>query len=238
MAKGTFGERLKRERELREVSVNELTKATRIGPHFLHALENEQWEKLPGGVFNRGFVRAIARYLGLNEEDLLAEYDLAHGEASVSAPAAPESKIPRPPMWIPVVGVLVILGVLAGVVAGAIYGWRRYAAHRAEKKSSSSVALPVQCTLEPHGAKPATQDSPSATAATPLDLPVSTFASTYVRILGDGPLLLDAQMSPRETQHSSARQQFEVSAGDSSAVLLELNGQAMPPVGRQAPPVQ
>jgi len=58
MAKGNFGERLKRERELREVSLEEITTATRIGPHFLEALENEEWSKLPGGVFNRGFRRA------------------------------------------------------------------------------------------------------------------------------------------------------------------------------------
>lgn len=147
MAKGTFGERLKRERELREVSVNELTKATRIGPHFLQALENEQWEKLPGGVFNRGFVRAIARYLGLDEEKLLAEYDVVHGETATPAPVSIENKIPRPPIWIPIVGVLLILAVLAGLVAGGVYGWRRYAAHRAAKRSSSSTALPAQNAL-------------------------------------------------------------------------------------------
>ena len=80
MAKGNFGERLKRERELREVSLEEITTATRIGPHFLEALENEEWSKLPGGVFNRGFVRSIARYLGLDEEAFLAEYDVAFKE--------------------------------------------------------------------------------------------------------------------------------------------------------------
>ncbi|HEY1925467.1 MAG TPA: helix-turn-helix transcriptional regulator, partial [Candidatus Acidoferrum sp.] len=63
MAKGTFGEILKRERELREVTLNEVTVATRIPPRFLEAFEREDWEKLPGGIFNRGFVRAIARYL-------------------------------------------------------------------------------------------------------------------------------------------------------------------------------
>ena len=82
MAKGNFGERLKRERELREVSPNEVVVATRISLRFLEALENEDWGKLPGGVFNRGFVRAIARYLGLDEEHLLAEYDLARGDQS------------------------------------------------------------------------------------------------------------------------------------------------------------
>src|SRR5580692_2832245 len=78
MARGNFGERLKRERELREVTLEEITAHTRIGPRFLEALENEDWGKLPGGVFNRGFVRSVARYLGLDEEGLLGDYDLAY----------------------------------------------------------------------------------------------------------------------------------------------------------------
>ena len=95
MAKGNFGERLKRERELREVAPNEIVVATRISLRFLEALENEDWAKLPGGIFNRGFVRAIARYLGLNEETLLAEYDLAHGDESEGALPPPENRIPE-----------------------------------------------------------------------------------------------------------------------------------------------
>src|SRR5580658_6584902 len=93
MATGTFGERLKRERELREVSLKEVTAGTRIGPRFLEALENEEWEKLPGGVFNRGFVRAIARYLGLDEEALLGEYDLAYGTQVPPAEVHPEAQM-------------------------------------------------------------------------------------------------------------------------------------------------
>ena len=76
MAKGTFGERLKRERELREVPLEEISKATRISGRYLTALENEDWDKLPGGVFGHGFIRSIARYLGLDEEALLAEYEV------------------------------------------------------------------------------------------------------------------------------------------------------------------
>src|SRR6201997_2048258 len=77
MTTHTFGDHLKREREMRGVSLEEISIATRIGTRFLEAFENEQWDRLPGGVFNRGFVRAIARFLGLDEENLLAEYALA-----------------------------------------------------------------------------------------------------------------------------------------------------------------
>jgi cytoskeleton protein RodZ len=222
MAMGTFGERLKREREMREVSLKEVTSATRIGPRFLEALENEEWDKLPGGIFNRGFVRSIARYLGLDEENLLAEYDMARGEQNLPVPQPYENKIPRPSVWIPILAVLALLAVLGGLIAGGIYGWRRYAAHRAAKRTSSSALLPAQTQAGTATVIP---------AADPLDLAVSTSAATRVRILADGTLLLDAEFSAGETHHFSAREQFEVTAADSSAVLLELNGRAMPPIG-------
>ncbi|HEV1993344.1 MAG TPA: helix-turn-helix transcriptional regulator, partial [Candidatus Acidoferrum sp.] len=76
MEKTTFGEHLRREREMRGVSLEEISAATRIGVRFLEALENEQWDRLPGGVFNRGFIRAVARFLGLDEEGLVGEYAL------------------------------------------------------------------------------------------------------------------------------------------------------------------
>src|SRR5215469_8124113 len=126
MAKGTFGERLKRERELREVSLEEVAKGTRIAERFLEALENEQWEKLPGGVFGRGFVRSIARYLGLSEEDLLSEYDLVRGESGPPSQAKAEERIPSPPKWIPAVAVLVLLAVLIALVLVGRYAWRAY----------------------------------------------------------------------------------------------------------------
>ncbi|HEY2457949.1 MAG TPA: helix-turn-helix transcriptional regulator [Candidatus Acidoferrum sp.] len=136
MARGNFGERLKRERELREVTLEEITAHTRIGPRFLEALENEQWEKLPGGVFNRGFVRSVARYLGLDEESLLGEYDLAHGAPVVAANERQEDRIPSPPKWIPVaitVGAVLLIILL---LTGGYYAWKHFAARSSAKQSS------------------------------------------------------------------------------------------------------
>jgi len=183
MAKGTFGERLKRERELREVSFDEVSKATRIAPRFLEALENEQWEKLPGGVFGRGFVRSIARYLGLSEENLLSEYDLARGESANPALQKAQERIPSPPKWIPAVAVLALLAVLAGLIAGGRYAWKAYQAHRAQKKSSAIVSLPAM-----------------------------------------------AQSQNAATSIGSA-ERLEMTTADPDALLLELNGQAVAPLG-------
>src|ERR1051325_9369249 len=207
MAKGKFGERLKRERELREVSLDELSKATRISNRFLQALENEDWGKLPGGVFGHGFVRSIARYLGLAEEALLGEYDLARAEKLPPPPPKPVEPIPSPPKWIPAAAALVGLLLLILFFYGARYVWRHAAAYRAEKQSAAS------------------------SADTPLELSISASMSTHVRIIADGKLIMDSQLYAGDTQHFTAKHEFDVSATNSSAVLLQLNGRAMPPLG-------
>lgn len=228
MAKGNFGERLKRERELREVSQNELTTATRISPRYLEALENEQWDRLPGGVFNRGFVRSIAKYLGLDEEKLLAEYDEARGESSLPVPQPYENKIPRPPIWIPIAFVLLALAILSALVACGIYGWRYFATRRAARRAAAQSS--VNRAPAPAGNPLAADPSAGTEANVVLDLALSTSAATRVRVVGDGRLLIDEAVPTGETRHFSASRQFEVTAADSSAVLLELNGRAMPPI--------
>jgi len=233
MAKGEFGERLKREREMREISMDDLVKTTRISKRFIEALENEDWDKLPGGVFGHGFVRSIARYLGLDEEALLGEYDVARAEKVPPSPPKQEERIPAPPKWIPVFAILVILVLVAGLFYAGRYGWQRFADRRERKRASeASVAPGPQAGI--NAAVPAaasTSSIPSSSASSLLDLSVSTSAATRVRVVADGKLQLDAELPAGETRHFSANQQFEVTAGDSSAVLLELNGQAMPPVG-------
>lgn len=220
MARGTFGERLKREREMREVTQEEITSHTRIGPHFLEALENEEWEKLPGGVFNRGFVRAIARYLGLDEEAFLAEYDLAFGTQAAPELERREERIPSLPKWVPyalIAGAVVLVVVL---FAAGMYGWRVY---RARKARSSPTATQSQGVNSSSGA--------AATADDVLDLSISTSAPVHVRVESDGSADFDGDLLGGQTRHFSARERFQVSASDSAAVLLELNGQAMPPLG-------
>jgi transcriptional regulator with XRE-family HTH domain len=233
MARGNFGERLKRERELREVTLEEITQATRIGPRFLEALENEDWDKLPGGVFNRGFVRSIARYLGLGEEAFLAEYDLAHGaHAELQAQKYAqkvEDRIPPTPLWIPVAMVGGIVLLAAAIIFGGIYGWRRFVKRSAPKPAANLAAPATASSMNAIGSPPSA--NPFGATEPPLDLSVSASMLIRVRIEADGALVFNDTIQPGENRHFSAQNVLVVSAADSGAVLLELNGQAMPPVG-------
>ena len=232
MAKGTFGERLKRERELREVPLDEIAAATRIAAKFLEALENEQWHRLPGGVFGRGFVRSIARYLGLSEEDLLAEYDLARGETTATSDPKAEDRIPSPPKWIPVAAVLALLVLIAGLVIGGRYAWRAYRAHRAAKKTSAVGSTP-QVTAHDHLTNARLDSAPtSGTASAELEPAVAVSFATGLRVAADGTVDYDSELAPGQVLHFFAADRLEVTAADSSAVLLELNGRELPPLGR------
>src|SRR5271169_3554324 len=122
MSSTPFGEHLKREREMRGVSLEEVSAATRISTRFLEAIENEHWDLLPGGVFNRGFIRSVARFLGLDEDSMVAEYALeTRGRVDVGVVPDPPMEMPRD--WKPAVAAAVALIL---ILAGAAFVYARY----------------------------------------------------------------------------------------------------------------
>lgn len=70
----SFGEELKRERELREISLREVAEATKVNIRFLEAMERNDFSSLPGGLFNKGFVRAYAQFVGIDPEAMVNAY--------------------------------------------------------------------------------------------------------------------------------------------------------------------
>ena len=77
----SFGEKLKLEREKRKITLEQISVSTKIGTRMLHALEEDKFSQLPGGIFNKGFVRAYARFVGLDEDQTVADYLQASGDA-------------------------------------------------------------------------------------------------------------------------------------------------------------
>ncbi len=89
---GSFGERMQREREMRGITLEEISESTKISTRCLEALEKEEFDKLPGGIFNKGFVRAYARHVGIDEEQAVADFIAVAGELEQPLPNPP----PRP----------------------------------------------------------------------------------------------------------------------------------------------
>ncbi len=89
----TFGAQLKQQREKQGVTLEEISLSTKIGTRMLRALEEEHFDQLPGGIFNKGFIRAYARCLGMDEDQAIADYLAATG----ASPSVKKSEISEPP---------------------------------------------------------------------------------------------------------------------------------------------
>jgi len=71
---GEFGNKFRQAREKKELSLDDVSNVTKISSRMLQAIEEEHFDQLPGGVFNKGFIRAYAKHLGLNSEDAVSDY--------------------------------------------------------------------------------------------------------------------------------------------------------------------
>ena len=70
----TLGEKLQQAREARGITISEVAEQTRISSQYLEAIENNDYRTLPGGIFNKGFVKSYARYVGVDEHEALQDY--------------------------------------------------------------------------------------------------------------------------------------------------------------------
>jgi cytoskeletal protein RodZ len=88
---GAFGDKLRKQREQRGIELDAISNTTKISTRMLRALEEERFDQLPGGVFNKGFVRAYARHVGLDEQEAIADYLAALNGSQVPPQENPPS---------------------------------------------------------------------------------------------------------------------------------------------------
>ena len=97
---GAFGDKFRSAREAKSLSLDDVSNVTKISSRMLHAIEEEHFDQLPGGVFNKGFIRAYAKHLGLNAEDAITDYLACLRQAQIDSHEAwdspPAQTSPKP----------------------------------------------------------------------------------------------------------------------------------------------
>jgi len=178
----TVGDTLRRTRLKRNLDLEEISNELKISTRFLQAIENDQYDKLPGGVFAKSFVRQYARLLGLDEEDIagrvqqvlapapeaqqLAEKSKAGGGAPIQVPKVDEWETvgDKRFRWSGWLSAIVLVAVM--LVCSAVYAWMQrpksppVTAQSSPPMQSGAQSAPVPAPL-------ATQPAPSVTAPPP-----------------------------------------------------------------------
>jgi cytoskeletal protein RodZ len=145
----TIGELLRLAREERGVPLREVSDQTRISIHYLEAIESNDYNRLPGGIFNRSFVKAYARYVGYDEKKAVEGYTRYmreqgdSGEDVASTPYHSKVYTDTPATRSPLLTVVLTIVILALLTAGALALLKWYQRRSAELQHSppSQVAI-------------------------------------------------------------------------------------------------
>lgn len=231
----SFGDELRRERLVREVTLEEISAATKISLRLLTALERSDLAKLPAPVFTRGFIRAYCLHLGLDPVEKINTY-LAVVETGVATLPAGKSALGsrflrgrRSTAGTILGGVTAVL-LLLGLIASPD--------HKRPDTRVSGVAR-----VEPVSFKnvsPSNEPTPLIREDTP-ELPSSSEAialvlefdePSWIEISADGAKIFGGLVTAGESRRFEAQRDFRVTLGNAGGVRVSVDGRPGERLGR------
>ena len=227
-------------RERRGLSIPQLAATTKIPSGVLKALEDNAFEKMPGGIFTRGFIRAYAREVGLDAEEMIQEF---LSETAATLPPAPGTQAQREgaveeidqlqidldgpgsrPDW----GYALIV---AALVVGFVSFNRSDASEGARTSSAEVVetATPV--------ATAGTISEAVATTGGALRVEMHARGECWVKAVVDGRTVVARLLQPGDRVTTDAQHDVVLRVGDPGAFSYSINGQPGRPLGEAGTPV-
>lgn len=236
-----IGATLREARMRARIDVSEIEAKTKIRARYLRALENEEWDLLPGPTFVRSFLRTYAQALGLDGKALVEEYRIRCEPPSEAdhQPVVSSARRPRPGRpgrggGKPSRGYMLAVGAIGVVIALLVYGLASGGKKGGSKSTTGTTAgLSKGQPLRPSARRHSRRASTQASARVALSLHPS--GPVYVCLIGDGSrklipgLTLESSYTP-VTYHAS---RFEITLGN-NAITMYVDGRprTVPPSSR------
>lgn len=212
----SFGENLRRERELRGIELAEIAAATKIGTRFLDALEQGRMDILPGGMFPRAFVRQYAAFVGLDVERTVADFARAQDSRPSETPASHERRPRRGRNATTLLAVAGLLG-LGLILMGRPGARTRAAGMRLPAIGVARLSRPITLDL----AQPAG-----------IVLQMRAEKACWVEAHVDGQTVMRRTLVVGEATTVEAANEILLSVGNAGGLVVSLNGQPALSLGR------
>jgi cytoskeleton protein RodZ len=232
----SLGQELKKQRESRNISIDEMASSTKIVGRYLEALEQDRLDAMPGGFFVRGILRSYARYVGLDEDEIVEKYRAAGildepAKAKAPAPRAlPDAAERRKimPWVIAGVSVLVVIAVLSVLTRP-----RRPSIVPSVSKKPAAALPQTRTEPAPAVEKPAPAAAPVKEEWKGLTMDISFQEETWLQIYADGALKIYGLFQPAEKAQVQAEKEILVAViGNAGGMTFLLNGQPGKVLGR------
>jgi transcriptional regulator with XRE-family HTH domain len=248
------GRQLRHQREARGWSVREIAERTKIPSRLIELLEAEQYERLPGGIFGRGYVRAVADAVGLDgltlSEEFRTELEPSRStqfsiadEPVTTGPRLRLAAEPDPPaktgraIAAVLLAISVILVMLWFGIERSVDG-----SSRRDPTAPPSGPRPVADARRPSsdqlrsrhgepGAVATTGTITSTAAAPPMQLTLEATRPCWVALTADGERVIYRMLSAGERASVRLRDRGILRTGDAAALKLAINGKELPAMG-------
>ncbi|MFY9778966.1 MAG: RodZ domain-containing protein [Candidatus Baltobacteraceae bacterium] len=245
-----LGDEFRAAREARHLSLSDVSEQLHIRSLYLQSIEREEWGSIGAAVYVRGFIRAYARFLGIDPERAIAEFNAsrpavdpatryavspAPSPAGLRAPAAAS----RPSPWL-MIAALVALGLVAFV------GYNYFEVQTNNRPAPNAVATATSApALAENGSDDQASPTPAGSlapslAVTPAAVPSPTPAPTptlapsrtievrltdrsWLRVDVDGAKALEG-IFPAGTRKEFHGRSAYVRAGNAGGVVVVVNG--------------
>lgn len=247
----TIGEHLKRVRKTCGYSLEDVAQVTKINPRYLDAIENDEFAKIPGETFLQGFLRSYARFLGINEKEIVGRLKeskrLETPSGELHNPAE-EVKDGRKTISITPERLKIILPFGAGLVALLVIvilfaGGRETTSIQSSKAAeevkevSATRQMPEvkEMSAEPADTQPAQAAQPGQamqSAAAPLSLRLKAKELTWLQVEIDGKGIREALLRPGEEVLYSGERKIGMTLGNAGGVDAVINGKTQEPFGK------
>jgi len=242
----SIGERLRRQRLQNRISLETVSLETKIGVRLLEAIEAEQFEKLPGGVFRRSFVLQYAHALGIDPEEIAAELKQLNQFDEPPPLPTPDMIRDRETLsgngfalwsdWNGMGGSTIgsLLAAVGVMMACALfYSWWQTPR---ETRPSARTKVADARTPEPPPSAPmqSAPDTPKpavAVESAPIRVSLSADEATWISVSSDGKNIFANALQPHETKVVEASEKVRLLIGNAGGVEISLNGKSIGPVG-------
>ncbi len=231
-----IGETLRKAREARGLSLENVAELTKINIKYIKAIENDSFDALPGGIYTRGFLRSYARLLGLDPKELLlgfekqnsgATNDLSEDQTPAAfnfPPKEPLSarKFKKPAYYLAFAVIIILAGCLL---------WAGYA-HIVKSSGSGREAVKPEILIERLKGN-APREKTTAVNRKGLNVLLEvTEQKCWMRVASDGVISFTGTVTAGNSKSFQASQRMSIRLGNAGVVKVTVNGRAIGSLGK------
>ena len=238
MAKTGIGEELRRERLRQGFTLDDIVLRTRISPRSLEAIEADEFDRLPGTLFARNFVRLYATDLKLDADALVARLPRVDIEAQpLPNPPSRSGRTKWDPRLAAALASVLWLVTAAGAGTGAWYYFNQF--HHSSTKVAAAPApsarpgtATLATKLKPlHQANPKPAPVGGIDNTRPVQVILTATEAAWVRVSADGQTEFVGMLHPHDTRAIAADAQVNIVTGNAGGLEISLNGKPLDPIG-------